>query len=113
MPITNLYIDQGIDYEFPLELWSDDNVPLPLINYQVFGQIRKFYGVSQYYTFNCEIVDAGAGVIHIHLPASTSSTMKAGRYVYDVVLIDPIGTRTKILEGSIELIPQVTEVVLP
>lgn len=44
MPITNLYIDQGIDYEFPLELWSDDNVPLPLTNYQVFGQIRKFYG---------------------------------------------------------------------
>jgi hypothetical protein len=36
--------------------------------------------------------------------------MKAGRYVYDVEILAASGSRTRVLEGQVEVTPGVTQV---
>jgi hypothetical protein len=36
--------------------------------------------------------------------------MKAGRYVYDVEILSSGGTRTRVLEGQLEVTPGVTQI---
>ena len=35
--------------------------------------------------------------------------MKAGRYVYDVEITSSAGTKTRVLEGQVEITPGVTQ----
>jgi hypothetical protein len=44
----------------------------------------------------------------ISLSAVQTSAMRAGRYVYDVEIVDSIGNVTRVVEGQLEVTPRVT-----
>ena len=48
------------------------------------------------------------GSLVISLTANQTANMVAGRYVYDIELIDPANTVVRILEGIVTLTPEVT-----
>lgn len=106
---ANLYIDQGSDYSTGIILEDKNSDPLDLDTLSFDGQIRRTYQSETSYDFVISIADADGGEIEVSVPESTTSIMKGGRYVYDIFAEDSVsGTRFKVLEGIVELIPQVT-----
>ena len=104
---ANLTVDQGTDFSSSVDVTDADGDPVSLIGYSVAGQIRKHYNSSTKVDFVATVSNATAGIISLSLSAATTNAMKAGRYVYDVE-IDLSGTKTRVLEGQLEVTPGVT-----
>ena len=104
---ANLTVDQGTDFSSSVDVTDADGDPVALTGYSVSGQIRKHYNSSTKVDFTATVSNASAGIISLSLSAATTNAMKAGRYVYDVE-IDLSGTKTRVLEGQLEVTPGVT-----
>ena len=105
---ANLTVDQGTDFSSNVDVTDADGDAISLVGYTVKGQIRKHYNSSTAVDFQASISNAAAGIISLALSAATTNGMKAGRYVYDVE-IDQAGTKTRVLEGQLEVMPGVTQ----
>ena len=53
-------------------------------------------------------VSASTGEVTFSLDSATSANIAPGRYVYDVLIKDTANTVTRVLEGIINVNPQVT-----
>lgn len=102
--LSNLYIDQGSDYQVTITV--DD---MDLTGYTVKAQMRKSYGSSTAYNFDGDVSDGPAGQLTLSLLADDSSEMPAGRYLYDVEVTSSGGTKTRVVEGLVILNPQITQ----
>ena len=51
---------------------------------------------------------ATSGQIQLNLGNTVTTAMKAGRYVYDVVITSTTGQKTRVLEGSVSVLEGVT-----
>jgi hypothetical protein len=100
--VSNLVINAGADFNqsFTLESYSN-NSPLNLIGYTISSQLRKHSGSSNYIDFNSEIVNSTAGQIQIGLASSITSTIRPGRYVYDIVVTNYDGLKSRVVEGMV------------
>lgn len=97
--VSNIVINTGSDFNqvFNIEN-SDSNSALNLNAYTVKSQLRKYSNSTSYIDLNAEIIDAFQGIIQIGL--SNDVYIKPGRYVYDVVITEPITfTKTRVIEG--------------
>ena len=104
---ANLTVDQGTDFSSAIDATDSHGDPVSLVGYTVAGQIRKHYNSSTKVDFVATVSNATAGIVSLSLSAATTNAMKAGRYVYDVE-IDLNGTKTRVLEGQLEVTPGVT-----
>lgn len=107
--ISNLYIDQGSDFSSIVSLANQDGSPMNLVDHTVKSQFRKSYQSSTAVDFNATIADAVQGKIRLQLPASASSTVQAGRYLYDVEITSVSGVKKRVLEGIVVLTPEITK----
>jgi hypothetical protein len=101
---SNLFIDQGSDFSFSIDL---QGVSLST-NYSARGQMRKSYNSVSHTDFTTS-VDTTNNELDISLDAITTQGLKAGRYVYDVEIVNSTtGEVTRVLEGQVEVTPTVT-----
>ena len=104
--INNIVIDQGTSFRLSVVLTNDDGSPKDLSTYQVNSQIRKSYYTNTFTAFSTEKVNL-TGEITISLSAAETSSLKAGRYVYDIEIEDPSET-VRVIEGIVTVTPEVT-----
>ena len=73
------------------------------------GQIRKsYYSSNTSSEFTISITDPTDGIIVLSLDSANTTNIRPGRYVYDVSIKDSANTITRILEGILNIDPQVT-----
>ncbi len=106
--VANLYVDQGSDFSAIITLKNQDGTIINLTNYTVQSQFRKSYQSSSYTSFTTSLYDAAAGKIRLQLPASTSSGIAAGRYLYDIEITSNAGEKKRALEGIVLITPEIT-----
>jgi len=106
--VSNLFIDQGSDFTVVVTLKSQEGTVLNLTGYTLQSQFRKSYQSSAYTSFTTSIENAILGKIRLSLPASASSSIKAGRYLYDVEVTSPTGAKKRALEGIVVISPEIT-----
>ena len=100
--VSNLVVNAGSTFSQTFELAeSDDSAPLNLSGYTVAAQFRKHAGSSTKHDFTSVVADATAGKIIISLTATESAVPKSGRYVYDIVITNAGGEKTRVVEGSV------------
>lgn len=104
---SNLYIDQGSTFNAVIEVADINSDIIDISAYQARGQFRKSYSSNTYYNFTAQIINPEKGQIEISLSAFETSSLKAGKYVYDVELFNSINVY-RILEGNVEITPEVT-----
>jgi len=108
---SNIVVDQGADYSASIDVTDSDGDNLNLTGYTGAGQIRKTYSSSTAVDFAVSVTSpATAGVLNISLTNAQTNAMKAGRYVYDVEITSSGGTKTRVLEGQLEITPGVTTI---
>lgn len=100
--VVNLTIDQGTDFSqvFNLES-STSNAAVNLSSYTGSAQLRKHASSKKYYDFTVSFPDRGSGQVKIAMTDVITSRIKAGRYVYDLILTDSSGTKERAVEGTV------------
>jgi len=98
--VVNLIIDQGTDFSQTFDLTATNGQALILTSYTASAQMRKHAGSKNKYDFTVEFTDRANGQIKISLTDTITRRIKAGRYVYDIILTDSNGSKTKVLEGQ-------------
>jgi hypothetical protein len=108
--VNNLVINSGADFSqsFTLE-GTDTNSAFNLTGYTVEAQMRKWAGSSSATTFTTSIeIPSTSGRILISLTSVQTTNLKPGRYVYDVVIIDQVNIRNRVIEGMVLVTEGVT-----
>ena len=75
------------------------NSSFNLSEYNIISQIKRWYGSSTYIDLQSEILDPSVGMLMISLSPEETILLRPGRYVYDVVMISPLGITTRVIEG--------------
>lgn len=104
---ANLVIDQGTTFASSIEILDENNEAVDLTNFSARGQMRKHYTSSNSVSFTTTMSN---GMLVISLTAPQTANIVAGRYVYDVELVDSSNTVVRILEGIVTITPEVTRV---
>ena len=107
----NIEIDQSSDYLKQFIAKDDTGTVINLTGSTVTSQVRKSYGTSTIAaTFTCAVVSATAGTFTLALTdvQTAEGTLERGRHVYDVIVTDAGGDKTRIQEGIAVISPSVT-----
>ena len=100
--VSNLVINAGATFSQQFDLaQSDDSSPLDLTGYTIAAQIRKHAGSSNSVSFTASAMDALNGLVLISLTPEETASLKTGRHVYDIVITDAAGDKTRVVEGSV------------
>ena len=108
--LSNIYIDQGSDFETTISLTDSNGDVLNLTGYTALAQIRKTYASTTIAGTFGVAVAAATGQLTMTLADTFTAAMDSGRYVYDVLLTDGSGDKTRVLEGQAILTPGVSKV---
>ena len=103
----NLIIDQGATYATKLNITDANGIAVDLTGYSAAAQIRKHYTSSNSTPFTVSLT-AATGAVVLSLSSNSTANLVAGRYVYDVELIDGAGRISRIIEGTVTISPNVT-----
>ena len=107
--ISNLFIDQDADFTTTVTVNDSTGSALDLTNYTALGMIRKTYQSSTATTFTSAFVSPRTtGQITISLTDTQTAALESGRYVYDLVITDASGNKTRVVEGIATVNPSVS-----
>ena len=106
--VSNLFIDQGADFSTTISLTDSNGDVLTLSGYSAVGQIRKTFGSSSIAATFGTALSAASGQITLTLTDTVTAGMTSGRYVYDILITDSSGDKTRILEGHATITPSVS-----
>lgn len=101
-------MDQSATYNAIISVNSNTGLPLNLSGYTGFSEIKKTYSSINTTSSFIVTVNAVAGHIILSMDANTSGNIVAGRYVYDVRVVDGSGNYTRIVEGILTVTPAVS-----
>lgn len=104
---SNLVVEQGATFTASVILNDNTGSAQNLQGYTANSQMRKSYYSSNATTFTAAITDASNGEITISLTAAQTANVKAGRYVYDLIVSNTVVT-TRVVEGIVTVYPEVT-----
>jgi hypothetical protein len=99
--VRNLVINTSADFSETLELIQTGGLPVNLVGFGASCYMRKTPESSSYVGFGVSFIDRPNGKITISMASTVTSTLKSGRYVYDLLLIRPNTTRVIGVEGTI------------
>ena len=100
--VNNLTVNTGTTFSqiFTLESAST-NSATDLTGFSVSAQMRKPPGSTPATDFTTQIINASGGKIRVGLSTSQTTALKAGRFMYDVLITDTSGEVTRVLEGAV------------
>ena len=107
--ISNIFIDQGADFSTTVTVSDSAGSALDLTNYTALAMIRKTYDSTSATSFTSAFAtDRTTGKITISLTDVQTTALEQGRYVYDLLLTDGSGDKTRVLEGIATVSPSVS-----
>ena len=85
--VSNLLVYQGSDFNIDFTVENDNGTEFDMTGYTVASMIKKHYTSSSSVTVTAAVMTpVTAGRVQLSLNAVQTTAMKAGRYVYDVVI---------------------------
>jgi hypothetical protein len=104
---VNIVIDQGTTFNTTYTIHDAIDEPIDFTGFTANSQIRKSYSSSNSYVFDVSL--SNTGLVTLFMNVATTSSITAGRYVYDVEVESLSGVRSRIVEGIVTVTPQVTK----
>ena len=105
---VNILIDKGADYGVTFFITNKDGTPLNMSGYTGSAVMKQSYSATTSIPFTLEFVNRTAGEISLALTDVETSALDRRRYVYDIVLEDPNGHKTRVIMGNAEVSPGVS-----
>ena len=102
---ANITIDQGTDYTITFNVTDNYENVIDFSGYTGESQFRKHYTSNITYTFDVAVAN---GAITLSANSQLTSSVPAGRYVYDCILTDTNGVVSRLVEGIVTISPSVS-----
>lgn len=99
---SNLVIYTGTDFDQTFALEDDQsNSALDLTGYSGCAQLKRYESSSKAADFVITFANQReTGRVTISIGSTQSSSIKPGKYFYDLLLNSPTGTTTRVIEGT-------------
>jgi hypothetical protein len=101
--VKNLTINSHSDFSEDMELYQLGGKPTDLTGYTLTSHMRRYVDSPSYTAFTVGITSSTEGKINLSLTDTQTSSLKTGRYVYDILVEKPNGDKVIILEGSVNV----------
>lgn len=105
---VELTLEQGATFNTVITVNDGTGAAQNLYGYTARSQMRKSYYSSSKYDFNVTVTTPNIGEITMVMSAANTANLTAGRYVYDVEIDNGAGDVTRIFEGTVMVLPNVT-----
>jgi len=111
VPSVNIQIDKGTDFSSTFDLSKRDNSPLDLTPYDFSAKMRKHAEAPGHVAFAATFGGQPTkGNLTISLTAAQTGIITAGRYEYDVLIINRnSNAKTKVFQGQALVIPTASQ----
>ena len=103
---VNIDIDQGTTFNTDYTFTDENDTPIDFSTYQGRSQMRKTYTSSTSYAFTVGL--GNTGIISLSMNAATTSSITAGRYLYDLEVVDSSNVVSRLVEGIVTVTPEIT-----
>ena len=103
----NITISQNADYVRTFQLKSAGAIK-DITGYSFEAKVKKNYNESGGQSFTTSIENATSGLFTITLTDAETGTLSPGDQVYDVVMTDDTGIKTRLLQGKAYISPGVS-----
>ena len=107
----DLYVDQGTDFSYLLNVENPDGTFVNLTSYVYTGQVKMSqFANTQLVNANlfCTAVNVSNGQLNIALDAANTANLAAGEYFYDVLQKAPNNQVIKFMTGLFIVNPTIT-----
>ena len=113
MAVTyNTTIDQGADWYITFVYENPNGTPVNVTNYTAALQIRTSplakTAVLTLTNTSGITITGNTGTFACHATAAQTTDITNGRYAYDLEITSPASIVTRLVQGTIEVTPQVT-----
>lgn len=101
--ISNIIIYTSTDFEQTFVFESEEsNSRLNLTGYIGCAKLKKYESSTPAANFDVTVTNAELGKVAISMGSTTTSTLKPGKYFYDLLLKSPVGITsvTRVVEGT-------------
>jgi hypothetical protein len=99
--VNNLTINIGTDFVQIYDLYQSGGKVIDLTGYSAASSLRKHRDSGTSVSFTVGFPDRKNGKIKISIPSWTTTRLKPGRYVYDILMTKINGDKGIIVEGTI------------
>lgn len=106
---SELNIEQYATFSTTVNVEDSNGDAINLYGYSASSQIRKSYYSSTANNFTATVTGDANGEITLTMTAANTATINPGRYVYDLVITSPEGTKTRVVEGIVNVLAGVTQ----
>lgn len=107
---SNLAIDQGTTYTVTIMVADNTGSARDLSGFTGRAQLKRSYYSTSNTTFTVTIDNPSEGEILMSLTSTQTSSLRSGRYVYDLELVNSnTNAVERIIEGIATVYPEVTK----
>ena len=106
---SELNIEQYATFSTTVNVENSNGDAINLYGYSAASQIRKSYYSSTSNNFTATVTGIANGEITLTMTAANTATISPGRYLYDLVITSPEGTKTRVVEGIVNVLAGVTQ----
>lgn len=100
--VVNMVVYAHVDFEQTFILANDsDESLLNLTGYSVSSKLKRYGSSATSKSFTAAITNASAGQVKLSLSDAETAEITPGRYYYDILLTNPSGVKTRVVEGEV------------
>lgn len=106
---TELNLEQYATFSTTVNVLDSNGDALNLYGYSASSQIRKSYYSSTANNFTATVTGNANGEITLSMTSANTGALTPGRYLYDLLITSEGGTKTRVIEGIVNVLPGVTQ----
>lgn len=105
---VELTLEQGATFSTQVSVKDANGSSLDLTNFTARSQMRKSYYSSNYSSFTVTIPNPQTGNINMSMSSTNTANLSPGRYVFDLEIESNSNDVTRVIEGIVTVLPNVT-----
>lgn len=108
--IVNLDVEQGTDFYRVFTIYTNNDIKMDLRGgWSLDSNIRKYANGAPILSFDINIIDEVNGKVSIGLSNAVTDTLTATKYVYDIGVTTYYSEKHRVVEGILQISPNVTK----
>ncbi len=95
----NITVNQNADFRRAFQVKSN-SVIVDITNYTFSGRLKSSFNDDAYVDFTTAIDNGAQGTFSVALTDTVTGSMSPGTWVYDIIMTDDAGVKTRLLNGN-------------
>lgn len=105
---SEIQVEQFATFATSINVEDTTGAALNLSGFSVNSSVRRSFFSETSTNFDAFVSGVANGEITISMTAANTANLTPGRSLYDVVITAPDGTKTRVVEGIVNILPGVT-----